>query len=171
MYFISCFWHGDFHCLGHKCPLLNSKLNALSKNPSGEIYSELHQKFETLKENILTQYKDEIQNVHVMHSCTFLEKKKLFLKKYIKPLGIPPNYRLKPRQAVRGGRSETYMTFLDSSPDIKLFYKDINREIFKYYVIKGLGGWGSLKNYVSLIDWVCLQEGWVGSKRSKMLIM
>ena len=68
----------------------------------GQIYGDLHEKFEKLKENILSKYKDEIQNVHVMHSCTFLKGKKGFLKNFIKPLSIPPKYRLKPRQAVRG---------------------------------------------------------------------
>ena len=74
----------------------------MSKSPGGKIYAELHESFEALKENILTQYKDEIKHIHVMQSCTFLKAKNDYLKKFIKPLDIPAMNRLKPRQAVRG---------------------------------------------------------------------
>ena len=96
-----CIWHGDFYN-GYKCPLLQTKLTVQSKNPGGKVYGELHEAFEKLKENILTQYKDEINHIHVIQSCAFLRARKGFLKRFIKPLAIPAINRLKPRQAVRG---------------------------------------------------------------------
>ena len=118
-------WRGHFDAEGVGCPLMSPKQTLLSFNPGGMItFTELHQDFINLKADILKTYQGKIDNVHVMESCRFLKLRKGFLKSFITPLPMPQC--LKPWNAVRGGRVETFVTYMDATADTKLYYKDIN---------------------------------------------
>ena len=116
--------HGDLFREGHHCPLMNSKLCKDSENPYGHKYIDLFEKFERLKENILEKYFDIVQNIQVMWSCDWTILKNTKLKEFISTLSLPPKYRLVPRDAVPGGRTDTFCTIADSSETRQIFYQD-----------------------------------------------
>ena len=108
---------GHFDAEGVGCPLMSPKQTLLSFNPGGMItFTELHQDFINLKADILKTYQGKIDIVHVMESCRFLKLRKGFLKSFITPLPMPQ--RLKPRNAVRGGRVETFVTYSVSKANL-----------------------------------------------------
>ena len=125
-YYHGCVIHGDIFRPDKPCPLMNCNITPNSKNPFGWKYADLHEKFELLKENILKKHGDIIDNIHVEWSCDFQNLKRTVIKDFIKSLPLQPNKRLIPREAVRGGRCDTFFTYKDANLETQLFYKDAN---------------------------------------------
>ena len=130
--------HGDLFREGVKCSIMSSKMTPTSHNPYGEQYLDIFSKFERLKENILKTYPDIIKHIEVMWSCQFQEIKRTTLKEFIASLSLPPKTRLVPRDSVRGGKTETFLTMKNSSKDEQIFYKDASMYIFFLYKTKYL---------------------------------
>ena len=66
-------------------------------------------------------------DIEVMYSCDFQHLKRTTLKPFIDSLPLPPKYRLIPREAVRGGRTDVFVVMKDASKDEKIFYKDASK--------------------------------------------
>ena len=71
-------------------------------------------KFEALKASILKKYAGTIEKIEVMYSCDFQSMKRSVLKEFVENLPLAPKQRLIPREAVRGGRCDTFATSADS---------------------------------------------------------
>ena len=57
-------------------------------------------------------------------SSNFQSMKRSALKEFVENLPLAPKQRLIPREAVRGGRCDTFATSADSTKESQLFYKD-----------------------------------------------
>ena len=99
-------------------------MKSTSVNPFGEPYIDLFDKFENLKRNILETYPDIIKHIEVMWSCDWQKLKRYELKDFISKLSLPPKYRLVPRDGLRGGKTETFVTMKNASLNEKILYKD-----------------------------------------------
>ena len=53
------------------CSYLPLSTTPADRNFSGNSYSSLEAKFESLKEEVLNRYKDEVEHIEVMHQCHF----------------------------------------------------------------------------------------------------
>ena len=123
LFYHGCIIHGDLF-REKTCPILSCKATPRTANPFGVDYVEMHMKFEALKASILKKYAGIIDHIEVMYSCDFQALKRTTLKQFIENLPLPPKKRLIPRDAVRGGRCDTFVTSADCSKEKQLFYKD-----------------------------------------------
>ena len=96
-----CVVHGDLF-RGVTCPNMNANDTPLSKNPWGDVYIDIYEKFENLKKSILKEYPGVIEHIQVVWSCDFQRQCSTDLAKFVQNLPLPPKYRLVPRDAVRG---------------------------------------------------------------------
>ena len=65
-------------------------------------------KFEALKASILKKYVGTIEKIEVMYSCDFQSMKRYLFKEFVENLPLEPKQRLIPREAVHGGRCDTF---------------------------------------------------------------
>jgi len=125
--FNGCFVHG------HICHL-NKNKTADSPHPFGSTYKDIHDKFFQKLELCMNQ-NPEITKAHVVWECAFKEIKKTEqFKNFYKSHFIPhPLTRLKPRDTIRGGLSETFALKWSKTtfPNEKFYCLDYNG-LFSY---------------------------------------